>query len=323
MITELPYFITKLPDGDYELTLSPSSAMTFDLCEAKFSWSRLTGIELATSLAAPNYGKAMHAALAAWYQIPAPSDGQFDAASEALREHFTANPQPESNSKGFSEWRTELRAMQALAAYIAKWRLDPDWRILAVEDKFEKRIGSFSTGTEIVHVKVHGLRDLVVESYGQRWIVDHKTMQEWGDKAQDEGAVSWQFMCYVACDQPMGGAIGNYIVSRKPYSDPARKPKANDLPRDQFERQVYTYTPEALEEWRHDALETAQRVWDLTMNEGSFHRCRGACGHYGRCEYYKLCWETDPGLRLAAALGADYRPRTPSPFEDDTAGKDE
>lgn len=113
---------------------------------------------------------------------------------------------------------------------------------------------------------------------------------------------------------PIGGAVGNYIIARAPFAE-GRKPKANDLPRDQFERHHYPYSDAQLAEWHGRAMRLAQRIWTSWRTE-EWDQNDTACAHWGRCEYYQLCWETDPAYRMAAAMGADYRPRTPSPFEE-------
>lgn len=119
---------------------------------------------------------------------------------------------------------------------------------------------------------------------------------------------------------PVGGVIGNYLISRQPYSE-GRKVTARDLPRDQFVREPYPFSDAQLAEWHEDAMDLAREIFTRWQSQ-NWKRNRTACAHWGRCEYYRLCWESDPAYREAAALSADYRPRTPSPFEELENGKE-
>lgn len=349
----LPSFLARTGPSAYTLTMSASAAETLMLCPAKYSWSRVTGIEAATVRAGQNYGKGgLHIPLAYRYSHMGLSIAQVeDEATRLVESWFAANPQPQLGSKGRPEWRTAARALQNFKAYNAKYPAE-DFEVLGVEEPFECVLGDFTTsdvpGEPItVTVRFRGIRDLRVRWHDQLWVLDHKTSTEWSDLTVDEGKASFQFMGYgwverllaqhepteaelVASNRtgaklplslPVGGVIGNYLISREPYSNPDRKPTPRDLPRDQFERVPYPYSDAQLDEWRERAMGVAQAIWRY-WSEESWPQHSTACAHWGKCEYYRLCWETDPAYRMAAALSADYRPRTPSPFEDETNGKE-
>jgi hypothetical protein len=260
--------------------------------------------------------------MAALYQ------GQPFDADAIIREHFAKNPQPELGRDGKTEWRTAARTLQAFKAYRENYPRE-DFEPVAVEEKFELVLGEFEAtmrdadGDEIVvTVTVHarGIFDLVAKWHDALWVIDHKTMTEWSDSVVDEGKASFQFMLYTWVlrqqrrDTAVAGTIGNYIVARPPYAE-GRKPTPRDLPRDQFERHPYAYTEAQLAEWHARAMRLARRLWEAWRTE-EWDQHSTACAHWGRCEYYQLCWECEPEWRAAAAMGADFRLRTPSPFEE-------
>lgn len=351
-MNDFPSFLAQTGPSAYTLTLSASAAETLMLCPAKYSWSRVTGIEAAAARAGMNYGKALHLLLANHYNRGG------DAGEIVVAEHFAENPQPQLGSKGRPEWRTAARALQHFAAYREKYPAE-DFEVLGVEEPFEVELGSFtmpiirpgqqynSIGGSVttISVRFRGIRDLRVRWHDQLWVLDHKTSTEWSDLTVDEGRCSFQFQGYgwvewfaqrqrqltattgftasecASVLTPIGGVIGNYLISREPYSNPERKPTPRDLPRDQFERVPYPYSDAQLDEWHARAMDIARDIW-RHWSEENWPQRSTACAHWGRCEYYRLCWETDPAYRMAAAMSADYRPRTPSPFEDETNGKD-
>lgn len=340
MSVELPSFLTQTGPSAYTLTLSASAAETAMLCPAKYSWSRVTGIEAAVTRAGMNYGKSLHLLLAALY-----SGKPFDPEA-IIAAHFEASPQPALGPKGRPEWRTPARALQAFAAYRAAYPAE-NFEVLGVEEPFEAALGAFQItdgfGVETITVTVNfrGIRDLRARWHDALWVLDHKTMGEWSDLVVDEGRASFQFQGYAWVERllaqqktastdvvtdprqlalPVGGVIGNYLIAREPYANPDRKPTPRDLPRDQFKREAYPYSDAQLDEWHERAMGVARDIW-RHWSEQEWPQRSTACAHWGRCEYYKLCWETDPAYRMAAALSADYRQRTPSPFEDEVTGK--
>lgn len=315
MSADLPSFLTRTTSG-YVLMLSASAAECEMLCPAKYSWSRVTGIEAAVPRAGQNYGKALHLALAHRYSHLDLSLAQAEEEALALiGKHFAENPQPELGSKGKPEWRTALRAAQALREYNKRYPAE-DFEVLGVERQFECPLGTFGGAKgDLVEVRWHGIEDLLVNWHDSRWVLDTKTMGEWSDLTADEGKCSFQFQGYAWHERQAGqcaGAIGNYIISRAPYAE-GRKPTPRDLPRDQFERISYAYSDAQLDEWHARAMGIAREIF-AHWQEGEWPQRSTACAHWGRCEYYRLCWETDPAYKLSAALSADYRPRTPSPL---------
>lgn len=355
MSNDLPNFLAQTGPASFTLTLSASAAETAMLCPAKYSWSRVTGIEAAAARAGMNYGKGIHLLFAALY-----GGKPFDPEA-IVTAHFEANPQPALGAKGRPEWRTAARALQAFRAYLAAYPAE-DFEVVGVEEPFEVELGEFkyplmgfTTDIEgnfkrqlegTVIVRFRGIRDLRVRWHDALWVLDHKTSGEWSDLTVDEGRCSFQFQGYGWVERllaqqwvrrvengeeqvqanpqlykcPVGGVIGNYIVAREPYSNPDRKPTPRDLPRDEFHREPYPYSDAQLDEWHERAMGVAKDIW-RHWSEGEWPQRSTACAHWGRCEYYRLCWETDPAYRMAAALSADYRTRTPSPFEDEANGK--
>lgn len=346
-MTPLPSFLTEDAPGRYTLTFSSSGADTFNLCSYKYMWGYVAGIEGATARAGQNYGSGLHLPLSCYYKALREGRTMDEALKEEckaiIQQHFLENPQPETTARGKVEFRNAARAIQAFEAYLARWGSE-DFEVLGVEEPFEVELGrfeaqgppyNFQLGSDpvIVTVIFRGIRDLRVRWHDQLWVMDHKTSTEWSDLSVDEGKASFQFMGYAwvekqicegyhpypsiksALTLPIGGVIGNYIVSRAPYAE-GRKPTPRDLPRDYFHREAYPYDEAQLNEWHSDAMEIAREIFSRWQSE-NWKRNRTACAHWGRCEFYRLCWETAPEYREAAALGADYRPRTPSPFEEE------
>lgn len=354
-MSTLPSFLQQTGPHAYTLTFSASGADTFGLCGMKFSWAYLTRIEAAAPRAGQNYGSALHTVLAHRYKHMERSLAQVEAeGDELLRQHFEAHPQPELGRRGKPEFRTLGRAIQAWYAYNERYAAE-DFEVIGVEEPFEVTLGTFENtvkddssecGYDVestVTVKFRGIRDLRVRWHDSIWVLDHKTSGEWSDLTVDEGKASFQFQGYGWVERalaqqfaanpldatlaqrgwnlPTGGVIGNYIISRENYASESRKPTPRDLPRDQFERVPYPYSDAELDEWHADAMGVAKEMWQRWREE-EWPRRRTACAHWGRCEYYRLCWETDPAYRLSAAMSADYRERTPSPFEDVDGGKE-
>ena len=353
MNADLPSFLIQTAPGHYTLTFSSSGANTFSLCTYKYMWGYIAGIEAVAARAGQNYGTGLHLPLAYYYRWMMERKGVQEQCvaqcHDIIKEHFLANPQPTTGSKGKPEWRTAERAVQAFDAYVAHYGVE-DFEVLGVEEPFEVALGEFMLENEkwerdiTVTVRIRGIRDLRVKWHDQLWVLDHKTSTEWSDLAVDEGRASFQFMEYAwverllaqqrretfgdltkqmkaaEFDIPVGGVIGNYLISRAPYSE-GRKPTPRDLPRDQFVREPYPYSEEQLAEWHEDAMDLAKEIFTRWQMQ-NWKRNRTACSHWGRCEYYRLCWETDAAYREAAAMSADYRPRTPSPFEELENGKD-
>lgn len=352
-MSTLPSFLQQTGPHAFTLTFSSSGADMFGLCGMKFSWAYLTRIEAATPRAGQNYGTGIHIPMAHRYRHMERSLAQVEEEGIALiQAHFAAHPQPEIGRKGRPEFRTATRAIQAFRAYNERYPAE-DFEVLGVEEPFEVALGEFKVegqsvadgmgwpshvGREItVTVRFRGIRDLRVKWHDSIWVLDHKTSGEWSDLTVDEGKASFQFQGYgwverllaqqateegaTVCHIPVGGVIGNYIISRENYASESRKPTPRDLPRDQFERVPYPYSDAELDEWHADAMGIAKEIWQRWREE-EWPRRRTACAHWGRCEYYRLCWETDPDYRMSAAQGADYRERTPSPFEDIENGKE-
>lgn len=331
MNTPLPAFLQQTGPAAFTLTFSASGAYELELCEQLFSWRHVTSIEAAKPLTGRNYGKALHLVLQKHY---APVREPFSPAT-LLNDWFAANPQPLLDRKGKPEWRTATRALQAYEAYCAHYGAE-DFEVVSVEEKFEVELAKitvlYRNNLATLTIRFHGLFDLCVRWHDQLWIFDTKYSTEWSDLKVAEGKASFQFMGYTWARrntlaresqhaEPVAGVIGNYIISRAPYRE-GRKPTANDLPRDQFERQEYCYSESELAEWHNDAVGVARDIFEC-WQAGHWPRRRPACAHWGRCEFYRLCWETEPEYRLAAARGADYQPRSPSPFDDVVATKNE
>lgn len=320
----LPAWLQQDGPRAFTITFSPSGAYDLMLCPCKFMWARVVGIEGTKAKVGANFGTANHLALAHRYTHPELSLSTVeDEVRPMLEAHFDENPQP------VEEYRHLGRALQLFHAYNERWKAE-DWEVLGVEEKFVRELGTveLSTGgiATSLTVRVRGVRDLTVRWHGSMWVVDHKTRTEWGDLAIAEGRSSFQFQCYAwvtglslreDAQDEVGGVIGNYLIARKPLSDPnssyARSGKAK--PRDDFWREPFQFSPQQLAAWRERAMRLAVRLF-RTWRDGEWEQYTTGCAHWGQCEYYRLCWEVEPEMQMAAAMGQDYRLREENPFAD-------
>jgi hypothetical protein len=187
-------------------------------------------------------------------------------------------------------------AKEVYAAYKGRWAGDA-WRPVSVEQEYEATIGELDPGgpdptldQEIVTCRT----DLVVETNGELWIVDHKsTGGTAGDRLpiwRDDGEwkLSWQIMMNLQIlrtarntarlGKPVKGFVIQRIKQRQPFD---------------FDRHVVQIPMKAYAEVPRCAREyvAAERAIITKARRGerptpNFAMC---WGRYGKCDYHDLC----------------------------------
>lgn len=343
----LPSFLRRR-NGRLELLLHTTSVQDYKVCQLKYWLRHGVLVEKAVPRWSQNYGGAMHEAHAFRYTNPALSLAEVETRQlELLRAWFNAHPVADT------EWRTFERAASAIRAYNLAHPTH-DWEVLAVEEKFEQRVGELRipdpSDSDLlldVDVTLSGRKDLVVAAHEGIWVVDHKHVSEWGSDPETNqellaGRRSFQFRGYAWAEReqqrtlntnaiateaqamrrllPVRGTIGNYVIGRKPFSEAAsavaRRP-STAKPRDEHHLEYFDYSDAALDEWREQCLATAARIlrdWQNSTWEMGWDR---SCAHYGKCQYYDYCNES-PDTREATLQSSAFRraePRDPATNE--------
>ena len=127
-----------------------------------------------------------------------------------------------------------------------------------------------------------GKIDLLMEVQKVNAFVDHKT-QAWAKSLVQE---SNQFIGYSwATGWRMG--IINYI-----NLSPSLAPK------DAFRRQIMNFTPQMIEEWKDNAIETFLQLAGDIRRERFNKRRAGCLGAYGICDFEEVCRQTSKLVQI-------------------------
>lgn len=137
------------------------------------------------------------------------------------------------------------------------------------------------------HIKViwTGRIDAIVESRGQIFVLDHKTTSMMGPTYLKTFSLASQMFGYVwavqtLLDQPIQGLWLNVLGVRKP----TKTGKAFE-----FLRNRYTYSPQAILEWRLDVIHILRNFLEslqLKYFPKNTHHC---VNKYGVCEFWDVC----------------------------------
>jgi hypothetical protein len=160
---------------------------------------------------------------------------------------------------------------QMYVEYVAKYE-NERFEVLAVEEFFQKLL--YEDDNYIVYYT--GITDLVVGIQDLVMPYDHKTFSSYfkphGLENQFQG-YAWALGVSTICVNRIGlnAKLGT------------------------FERILFSYSPEQLEEWKTNVVLTIQDA--LVQQESGFYRKNyEACGNYGGCRYKRLC-TADPNHR--------------------------
>lgn len=312
-----------IPDleDEYVLRIDNSSLETATTCPRSAMFYKIMGRERVRSTAAQSFGTAIHLALEAHYR------GNTKDVPAILEDHFFKNPCPGD------DWRDLGFALDTFNAYV-KWvdKNFPGGDIKIVRDPlsqpllelpFAVEFAVYDVDTKImvppslivegsnnhtpglyirkIHAEWTGRIDAVVEdAEGLLWVLDHKTSSMGGQTFFDDFVLSSQLRGYKwAAEKVYGikvtGAMVNAIINRKPTRTGVCR---------EFHRQRYPYSPEFIEEWRHN---TAVAIGDFVASlvRSYFPAYTKWCiGKYGRCQYFDVC--TLPEDSRPSMLASDF-----------------
>jgi hypothetical protein len=240
------------------------------------------------------------------------------------------------------DYRTQARMMDVFAGYAKAWPEEP-FRILGCEIPFAVELGTvgiesrshhplsynaehFGDGYWLNRIRIvwRGLIDLLVDWDGEIFVMDHKTMKDYGPMQLTQYENSGQAMGYAWAIQQLhaSGAVPEFPARVHGFALNAivvrpllTRPTAKSLPREEYHRQRWYYSQERLNEWRENTLLAAQ-IWLQQWASGRFVMNTGGCANfYGRaCPYLQVC-SLPPEQRLLM-LGTDlFADAEPGPLD--------
>jgi hypothetical protein len=238
------------------------------------------------------------------------------------------------------DYRTAARMLDVLSGYRAAWPEEP-FKVLGCEIPFAVELGSVrvrsdqpvsatrnvtSLGTYVNDIRIvwRGLIDLLVDWDGEIFVMDHKTMRDYGPMQLTQYENSGQAMGYAWAIQQLhaSGAVPEFPARVHGFALNAivvrpllTRPTAKSLPREEYHRQRWYYSQERLNEWRENTLLAAQ-IWLQQWASGRFVMNTGGCANfYGRaCPYLQVC-SLPPEQRLLM-LGTDlFADAEPGPLD--------
>lgn len=293
-------------DGDAVMQLDNSGLSTYLSCPRKFEYNRIKKRSGSTGVALV-FGSSIHDGLEYVYNqkgagLPV-DEREMLLASLKAWDGFTV---------AMGEWRTPERSQDTLKRYLRHYE-DETLQIMPFEDgpavelPFSLGLGAINYNDTIprslfsnpedlpnddptvkikrINIYWIGKIDLAVIDDGFRLISDHKTTSRIGSSYWRKHETSPQMKGYCwainqLLDEPVVGCMINCIAGRKPTKTGVGT---------EFARQRFFYSPESIEEWKHNTLAL---VDDLVFNfkRGLFPMNTNNCEHmYGPCEYTSVC----------------------------------
>ncbi len=315
MITAAPVPMIRHENGVWIIRLSASSLALWDRCPAALRYYKVLGRKPVRASSGLIAGTAIHLAAALW-KAGKPFAVQDAGIDIVLAETPIVVSEKEHRSAQYikdawAAFRVELDVL------FANWTIDElERQSVIVLGKVQYRQHDGSWATAIVEWEVR--RDLVgVDAYGDRWVVDWKTMAQDRQTTVEAYKNSGQFIGYDHSwrieypDKPLKGVQPIRLVMRKPSLK--GKGVTYEIPPDG----PVTFSEARRLEWVRHTLRKARDIlerdpqqpddWPLAQVEV------GCCTHqYGVCDYLSTCL-LDPADR-PLKLSLDE-------FEDADAGK--
>ncbi len=155
-----------------------------------------------------------------------------------------------------------------------------------------------------------GIIDMVADSGGEHWLVDHKTTSILSNDFFDSFEIAMQPVGYVSAARQalphldIKGFIVNVLACRKPTkTGTAFEPH----------RRRYQYEQWHFDEWKADALGLIQEFLS-NLHSNFFPKKTAWCaGKYGMCRYFPVC-SMNPDHRSAILQSGEYVDNTWNPF---------
>lgn len=170
-----------------------------------------------------------------------------------------------------------------------------------------------------IHIAWSGRIDAVAKCgnpLGNR-VCDHKT----GKVDPQEYPLSWPVIGYVWAGQQLwpelniSGFCLNALSTKKPTAGCSMTdtgPRGGKPALEMF-RSYFEYTPERLAQWQNDTLLIVSDFINCLVR-GQFPRHSKWCfGKYGRCQYFDVCCQDNPAVRLAMLNSDMFRNVTWNP----------
>jgi len=268
------------------------------VCPTSFYYYRIRKREAAKFYIGREFGKAMHAALAAYYT---PGEDYLHVLDEAY-----------PTAIGVEDHRSVDYARRLLKRYIDEFAAETYTVVThdskrMVEMPFAHPIGSVTIDEQTIPVIWEGKIDLVVRDANNRlFVVDHKTSIIGGDTFWSQFKLSTQQRGYAAVVQdilaePVHGFVINALFTRRE----TRTGKGMEV-----ERQPYPLEQQDLLDWRMNTLNTCADLLRACASDVFCKHTSSCVSKYGRCDYLSLCELNDLAMREAVLNGREYQPVT-------------
>lgn len=297
------------------LQVSPSQLALLHRCKRQWGFKYLFRREPRFEGISALVGKAFHAALQVRYMQRSVTPRVEQAMRQKVMEGFQGLEVPAD------DFRTQGRYEKALEAYNAHYKEEP-FETLAVEmplvvpvgsvrlpgifwDRLKDLpFGSVAIGSLPIHLKLI-IDRLIRYPDGLCMVADTKTSKDWKQshytmwkRSGAPKAYAWAVQEMARLHPELGlprkvhGFLLDSVVIRREESTLKRKRKEG-IEDHQFQRLVFPYTPELLEEWRVNALRQVREVLE-EWAEGDLGFNETACGNfYGRvCPFIDVCEES-------------------------------
>ena len=224
----------------------------YNRCPKMFYWTHIENLRLQAGVSTPLYfGAAIHSCLEVWYK-----GGSYTEGITAFANEMTDKP--------VDDKRNTQRGLIILDAYWKKWLPEQSVKVLHTETPVQIELTA-----DIIFC---GKIDLVVEMFGDIYVLDHKTSSNFSNTVAKPNS---QFTGYIYCLRVLGipatGAILNLIAVLKTKED--------------FHRLITTRTEWELEEWKRWVCDTKAQI-DQSLKYNEFHKYTHSCW---QCGYKNLC----------------------------------
>lgn len=329
---------------DGALQVSPSQLSLLQRCRRQWGFKYLFNRELATEGVSASAGKAFHAALQARYMAKALTPQVEGAMRDALAKGFEGVEVP------LDDYRTLGRYQEALKAYNEHHAQEP-FETLAVEmpvvvtigdvhmpGRFWERMGmrdfhdSLTEGNSgVLRVDMKAIIDRLVRwPDGLVMVADTKTSKDWKASHQVMWersaapkayayAIQWLAEKHPELGLPrrVHGFMLDSVVIRRSDEQLKRPRKADGPKAHEFQRLLFHFSAEKVEEWRVNALRTVRQAL-LEWAEGDLGFEESACSNwYGRtCSYIDVCRMDDWHQRRLVLSFDKFKERSNSVFDE-------
>ena len=238
-------------------------------CPFLYNVRHVLGLRRPGTSAALQYGSALHAGLAVWYEEWDPVK-----AAEAIINYTPWEVIPD-------DFRTKERAVAKFADYVQHYGEEESW--------FGGRAGTILTETAFDIEDDDGFRwggriDYLPLYHGKPWVLDHKTTARFSSGYFDQFYHSPQMSGYVWAGgklhgQTVAGVIINCIVTHK-------VPKTAEQ---QLHRRPILYDEWKLSEWKEAMIQNYHAIAEARASN-NFPRNRYNCiNKYGHCPLFDIC----------------------------------